>query len=641
MTHRRTNIALAALAALAVTIGILAFATAGESPRTDSRNPYVHRLTLYDEDGKAIDPKDSAAQPYSPRATCGKCHDYEKISAGYHFNAPDRSVDPGPRGEPWIFTDARTRTQLPLSARDWAGARSLNDLALTPWTFVQSFGRHMPGGGLGDKFADTPADPNARWNISGKLDIDCLICHSADNRHDPAERAAQLSSENYKWAPVAAAGLAIVQGQARNLAAVDPNAIPDPDPEKANAPAARPSLKIVYDKTRFDLNDRVTFNVTRRPAADRCYFCHSARQVGNNAPMRWQTDKDVHLAAGLTCTDCHRNGIDHNITRGRESAAQDSGAVVAPSATTQTPNDIAMSCRGCHLGTDQSQAGRLGAPRPRHAGLPAVHFDKLTCTACHSGPMPQDSAGTVQTSMAHGLGLSSQDRRDDATPYIAQPVMVKGPDGKIAPTRMMWPSFWAYRKKNMIPDNRITPLSPQAVAKLAAAALPEAKDSAPLSHEQIIKVLKALAVDKEAGDPLYVHGGNITTLNGYGYEENAPYNNPLALPYSWAIGHDVRPAQQALGANNNCRQCHNQTSPFMFGKVATELGRAPSLPMTYFEEQDPALAANFAMSFMFRPYLKITGFVSSAIVAAILALYGLGGLRVLLRRFAGRQGKVD
>ncbi len=42
---------------------------------------------LLDEKGNIIDPVNgvNADAPYSPRQTCGKCHDYEKITGGYHF----------------------------------------------------------------------------------------------------------------------------------------------------------------------------------------------------------------------------------------------------------------------------------------------------------------------------------------------------------------------------------------------------------------------------------------------------------------------------------------------------------------------------------------------------------------------------
>lgn len=46
--------------------------------------PSIH---LLDEKGNSIDPvkNPNIDVPYSPKQTCGKCHDYEKITKGYHF----------------------------------------------------------------------------------------------------------------------------------------------------------------------------------------------------------------------------------------------------------------------------------------------------------------------------------------------------------------------------------------------------------------------------------------------------------------------------------------------------------------------------------------------------------------------------
>lgn len=91
--------------------------------RSDSRAPFVHRIGLYDERGGAIDPADPDAAPYSPRATCGKCHEVGAIGRGWHFNAGHAEVPSGRPGEPWIYADPSTGTQIPLSYRGWRGDR--------------------------------------------------------------------------------------------------------------------------------------------------------------------------------------------------------------------------------------------------------------------------------------------------------------------------------------------------------------------------------------------------------------------------------------------------------------------------------------------------------------------------------------
>ena len=49
-------------------------------------------FNLYDEDGNIIDPVNgiNADKPYSPKQTCGKCHNYDKITAGIPFSTGQR-----------------------------------------------------------------------------------------------------------------------------------------------------------------------------------------------------------------------------------------------------------------------------------------------------------------------------------------------------------------------------------------------------------------------------------------------------------------------------------------------------------------------------------------------------------------------
>jgi len=407
--------------------------TAGaiELLQSDSRSPYVHRLTLYDEHGTAINPKAERPAPYSPRATCGKCHPYGEISRGWHFNAPDPNVSPGRPGEPWFLIDTREGVVLPVSGRAWPGTFRPEQLGLSDWQLVLRFGRHLPGGGFGepDPARRAQAKEKLRWAVSGPLEIDCMFCHSADHQHDPAEAARQIEAQNFRWAPTVALGLAVIRGEARKVPDDwDPTLPPNPDyPEQAGP-------RLIYDRTRFDADDRVLFNITRRPANERCYFCHSFREVGPHATDDLLVAQDVHLAAGLLCVDCHRNEIDHRIIRGYPGEA----------AERKEPALAAFTCEGCHLGTPDADdlsvalGGRYRAPHPQHPGLPPLHFDKLTCTACHSGPWPQLDAKHFQTAMAHGLGLPTRDRKDDQPPLIVGPVFVRQADGRVGPHRLAW-----------------------------------------------------------------------------------------------------------------------------------------------------------------------------------------------------------
>ena len=416
--------------------------------KTDSGMPYVHRLTLYDHAGKAIDPADKNAVPYSPLMTCAKCHPYAQIAHGWHFDAPDPNVPAGRPGEPWFVVDAKAGTVLPVSGRGWPGAYKPQDVGLSDWQFVLKFGAHLPGGGYGAPSDEqiTRSPDAARWKISGRLEIDCMTCHSGDSQYDPAEAARQIEVQNFKWAPTAALGLAVIRGEAKKLPDDwDPEAPPNPDYPDLTAP------RVVWDKQRFDPDNRVFFDITRRPPNERCYFCHSFREVGPNAADDLIASRDVHLAAGLRCVDCHREELDHMTTRGYEGEAALRGK----------PELAAFTCEGCHLGTgreyleeedreasgcDETEehdtllvfGGRYAAPRPQHRGLPTVHFEKLTCTACHSGPWPELEPKQFQTAMAHRLGLPTRDRKDADPPQILGPIFARDGNRKLAPHRMVW-----------------------------------------------------------------------------------------------------------------------------------------------------------------------------------------------------------
>jgi hypothetical protein len=64
---------------------------------------------LRTDSGTVINPlaAENADQPYSPKQTCGICHDYEKITEGYHFQQGWDDIDDQlglKKGKPWIFS---------------------------------------------------------------------------------------------------------------------------------------------------------------------------------------------------------------------------------------------------------------------------------------------------------------------------------------------------------------------------------------------------------------------------------------------------------------------------------------------------------------------------------------------------------
>jgi hypothetical protein len=640
---------------------ILSLAAAqAEDLRTESRQPFLHNIPLHDTQGRVISlpdlfseegkPQEPKAAPYSPAQTCGKCHDYGVVGQGWHFNEALGNVKPGRPGEPWILTDPATHTQIPLSYRGWAGTFKPSELGLSDFDFLTNFARHFPGGGIGEPAKIDSADPKmGRMQITGTMEIDCLICHQSTGQYNHEARLTALKGQDFRWTPTIAAGLGVFASFRSAGSIAD-----QWHPGKA-VPSTLPSIR--YDRSKFDADNNVMFEVTRRPAPANCYYCHTSQTALDDA--RWHSDLDVHLRAGMICVDCHRNGLDHQIVRGYEGESKDRAVTDAmidlreriirrddamidsadarKLARRQLDAELGMidslTCRGCH------ESGRLGSPRLIHKGLPPIHLEKLTCTACHSGPSPGPEPEFVHTSLAHKLGLPAPARGKNTAPIILQPVFLRGSDGKIAPCRMVWPSYWARRK-----DGKLTPLLPAEVAKAADLPKQESDDvprdpynTKPLTDAQIQKALESLPDDASKGEAVFVAAGKMFRLDK---GKLVSEEDPAARPYSWAVAHDVRPARQALGAKG-CADCHSEDSPIYF---ATVLARGPIEPAKGLHKEawelrgdDKTWAESFAFTFHFRPLLKCIVFGAALIVLAVLAHYGLRGVGAITAAVSAKK----
>ena len=78
------------------------------SPATDAATRKCPPFHLKSEDGRIINPLsgENADQPYSPRQTCGACHNYDQITKGYHFQQGwDRVRDDFKKDRPWVLSD--------------------------------------------------------------------------------------------------------------------------------------------------------------------------------------------------------------------------------------------------------------------------------------------------------------------------------------------------------------------------------------------------------------------------------------------------------------------------------------------------------------------------------------------------------
>lgn len=343
---------------------------------------------LRDEFGNVIDPTKGVNDtvPYSPKQTCGTsgCHDYDRITQGYHFTqgqgeepTPDQqervawATTPGNYGGTWCSPAPLYRY---LSPKTNETARTMD---MTSYSFLSAgCGACHPGGGSaemdrnGKRYDHRMADPasglvaggennldgdyyKARWNESGVLEADCLVCHMPN--YVMAARRQEISKENYRWAAVAGAGLATVSGSV----------------QKGETPT------VSYDLSRFDDEGRLKGRIVREPRNEACLACHEKpgwKKRGANFRAR----TDVHLRAGLKCTDCHQAGshaADPRI-RGKEehqlAKGDDPGGHVR--------DDLDGTVRDCN---DCHSSGARGAPIAEHSWLPPLHLEELACQTCH------------------------------------------------------------------------------------------------------------------------------------------------------------------------------------------------------------------------------------------------------------------
>jgi hypothetical protein len=397
----------------------------------------------------------------------------------------------------------------------------------------------------------------------------------------------------------------------------------------------RPAMPSVsYRSERFLPQARVVFDIVREVPARRCYFCHSNTDLDHIGEDRWKSDGDIHLARGMTCVDCHRNGLDHSIIRGYEDDPDVANSQAA-----------ALSCRGCHLANEEARnfaRGRMGAPSPRHMGIPPIHFEKLTCTACHSGPKPGADTHRLITSQAHKLGGYGDIKTKDSLPHLHYPVFASREDGKTAPNRLMWPAFWG-----RLSEEGVRPIEPDQVKRVMS----KAKVKLNLSPDGswpgfdsalLVQILGLLQGESQNGDTaIYIAGGKLYRIENS--EILVEDCHPSAQPYLWPLAHDVRPASLSLGAAG-CEECHDSEAPVFFGNVTVdspmaEESRVPWKMHQFQEGLDVAYVADFARSFQYRPWLK-RGAIASIVLLLLFALtYFIRGIERLSAATVGKKLK--
>ena len=271
---------------------------------------------LRDEEGNAINPvtRKNSDKPYSPKQTCGQCHDYEKITRGYHFTqgageppTPDQkarcqwALTPGNYGGTWC-SPAPLYKYLSPKKNESAAVMDMTSFTF----FTMPCAACHPGGGSAefdrdgkryDRWMSDPAsgfasgaDNNldgdyyrARWTDTGVIEADCLLCHMPE--YSGSERKKQLSAWNFRWAATAGAGFAKVTGSVKD----------------------KENVELSYNQERFGKEGMVEPHIVREPRNEACLGCH-AKPGWKKRGANFRARTDVHLRAGLKCVDCHPAG---------------------------------------------------------------------------------------------------------------------------------------------------------------------------------------------------------------------------------------------------------------------------------------------------------------------------------------------
>ena len=551
----------------------------------------VHRLAPLDADGDKVSPSDALPRPVSQAKTCAQCHDTHLMSGGSHFRTGLDTND-APESvavEPWFWIDEQMGTAIPLTLHGQPGAFRPAELGLSCWQWTKMFGRNFPGGGVGSdpRAVGEVAGARQRWFVTGPLGPNCLACHQ-QRGYDSSEWARQVLRENFAGAATAASGLGAVEGMNERLDdSWDALRAENPDDHLFKVPE-----KTIYDQRRFDAKGRCVFDVGR-PKNANCLACHAVSEAG--VPSH-SIAGDVHLQRGLACVDCHKNGMDHRL------------------ATT--------SCRDCH--TDPKGAG----PVPTHAGIPLVHFEKLSCTVCHSGVTQGGARAQVRTARANRIGIYGRAQWATDVPNIVEPVFVKNAEGKIEPHRMAWPSYFAELGTN----DMVTPIAPEAVAALGA------RGTNAFTKAVVAGMLNELKAKKPEATFGFIGHGRLWTAEGDGTNATVvAREHAAAAPVSWPVGHDVRPARQARGAAPvKCADCHTSDSEFFFGKVVPTGpivdAEVEPVQQTEFLGLSPTYHAVLGTTFAMRPIFKF--FLWS--VLGFLFLFACAAAAVVLNRLGAK-----
>ncbi|MFB3886191.1 MAG: hypothetical protein ACE144_13265 [Thermodesulfobacteriota bacterium] len=526
-------------------------------------------------------------RPYSPKKTCGTCHDYNRITNGYHFQQGRtdgaRKIvisDTFDAKFPWNLSSGMYGKHFLASVDSSQLAKKVNphpsEIDKSSFYFVQSCGPCHPGGGWGEhdrkgnlyyneearKFGyevsgDNPlldgdysplnsGDINygAPWDRSGLSEADCLLCHLKG--YQWKERGTTLSEGLFEYGPSVGAGwstLKLSQDESGN--------------RKVDGVTVDYSRKGVADFSNLHLQ------IVRRPPDENCWFCHAVSD-GNKKGRHWSPETDIHKGKGFDCVSCHPSDREHNFAK---------GDILQQTVRDDLDNTM-PSCESCHYrGKDK------GAPRYSHPFSPR-HMRRLACQTCHipfqiaSADLVYDQASTELTTILDTSKFLSNNPLDpknlisEENPTLWYPT-IREYKGRLIPAKSLVVIYWGDldEKTNVvrpIPLWKIRGLNRPILGDDDGDGVPEIN-----SFEEIKTFLKTLQGKDKFGNPVaslpvLMKGGFLYRLDEKGEVEKIRHNQ--AEPLDLSLSHNVMSGKNVIGSRG-CKDCHAKNSPFFLRKI--------------------------------------------------------------------------
>ena len=556
---------------------------------TVSQDSFHKKIILRGSDGNPLTSGSKA--PYSPRKTCGGCHDYDQITNGYHFQqgrtdgvgkiAIRDTFDPK---YPWNLSSGMYG-RFTLASMDLTQlAKKVNpnpsEIDKSSFSFVQACGACHPGGGWSEydrtghlyydeeskkfgyehsgenplldgdytPYPDGNADVRAPWDQSGVSEADCLFCHLKGYRWK--EREATLRGKFFRYGPTVGAGWADIKLS---------------HDESGNSRVD----EVTVDYTKKEVADFENLNVqiVRSPPDENCWSCHAVAD-GKRRGRQWNSDADVHHAKGLRCVSCHPSDQDHNFAKGN----------TIQQTVRSDLNHTMSSCEDCHY-----KGKSKSAPKHRHPFSPR-HLKIIACQTCHipfltaSADLVYDFSSSGRILIQETFKFLSSDPLDPKkkdpgrTQNIWYPALTRW-KRKIVPAKSLVVTYWG----DLDPKtNVVKPIPLWKIRDLKKPPLlkDDNGDGDPEVNtlDEIKAFLKKLQEKDRFENPVAIHpvlmkGGFLYQLDKKGNVEKKKHEQAEALDFS--LSHNVVSGPEVIGARG-CKECHSKKSSFFLRKVLVD-----------------------------------------------------------------------